>query len=65
MELLSLKQYITEEASAKHHVLAFGRMNPPTKGHMKVIDKVHDVAAKHDSGHTVVTSHSQDKKKNP
>lgn len=65
MELLSLKQYITEEAGAKHHVLAFGRMNPPTTGHMKVIDKVHDVAAKHDAGHTVVTSHSQDKKKNP
>jgi cytidyltransferase-like protein len=65
MELLSLKQYITEEAGAKHHVLAFGRMNPPTKGHMKVIDKVHDVAGKHDASHTVVTSHSQDKKKNP
>ena len=48
-----------------HHVMAFGRMNPPTTGHLKVIDKVKEVAAKHNAGHTVVTSHSQDKNKNP
>lgn len=48
-----------------HHVMAFGRMNPPTTGHLKVIDKVKEVAAKHNAGHTVVTSHSQDAKKNP
>lgn len=65
MELLKFKEYITEDTGAKHHVLAFGRMNPPTAGHMKVIDKVHDVAGQHSAGHTVVTSHSQDKKKNP
>ena len=65
MELLSLKEYITEEAGAKHHVLAFGRMNPPTTGHMAVIHKVHDVADKNNADHTVVTSHTQDKKKNP
>jgi ribosomal protein L17 len=49
----------------KHHVMTFGRMNPPTTGHMKVIDKVKEVAHKHDGGHSVVTSHSQDSKKNP
>jgi hypothetical protein len=65
MELLNFKEYLKEETGAKHHVLAFGRMNPPTTGHMKVIDKVHDVAAKHSASHGVVTSHSQDKKKNP
>ena len=48
-----------------HHVMAFGRMNPPTTGHLKVIDKVKEVAAKHNAAHTVVTSHSQDKNKNP
>jgi len=48
-----------------HHVMTFGRMNPPTTGHLKVIDKVKEVAAKHNAGHTVVTSHSQDKNKNP
>ncbi len=63
--MLTLKQYIAEEADAKHHVMTYGRMNPPTSGHMKVIDKVHDVAAKHGAEHSVITSHSQDKKKNP
>jgi len=63
--MISFKDYLTEEAGAKHHVLAFGRMNPPTTGHMAVIHKVHDVADKNKAEHTVVTSHSQDKKKNP
>jgi hypothetical protein len=48
-----------------HHVMTFGRMNPPTTGHLKLIDKVKDVAKKNNAGHTVVTSHSQDAKKNP
>mgnify|MGYP003340460167 CR=1 FL=1 len=71
MELLKFKDYLTEDkdekghGSEKHHVLAFGRMNPPTTGHMSVIHKVHDVAKAHNAEHTVVTSHSQDKKKNP
>jgi hypothetical protein len=54
-----------EESSGKHHVMAFGRMNPPTTGHLKVIDKVKDVAKKHSAEHSVVVSHSQDSKKNP
>ena len=66
MELLNFKEYITEDKEPqKHHVIAFGRMNPPTSGHMAVIDKVHDVAKKQGADHTVVTSHSQDPKKNP
>jgi predicted kinase len=54
-----------EKSGDVHHVMTFGRMNPPTTGHLKLIDKVKDVAAKHKAGHTVVTSHSQDKNKNP
>jgi predicted kinase len=54
-----------EKAGEKHHVFTFGRMNPPTTGHLKLIDKVHEVAKKHNATHTVVTSHSQDAKKNP
>jgi predicted kinase len=49
----------------KHHVMTFGRMNPPTTGHLKLIDKVKDVAKKHNATHSVVVSHSQDTKKNP
>ena len=54
-----------EKGAEKHHVMAFGRMNPPTTGHLKLIHKVKDVAEKHHAGHTVVVSHSQDSKKNP
>jgi hypothetical protein len=54
-----------EESSGKHHVMTFGRMNPPTTGHLKLIDKVKEVAHKHGAEHSVVVSHSQDAKKNP
>ena len=53
------------EAPEKHGVLAYGRMNPPTKGHEQVINKVHEVAKDHNAVHKVVLSHSQDKSKNP
>lgn len=56
--------YLQEEAE-KHHVLAFGRMNPITSGHEAVVNKVHAVAKKQNAEHTVVVSHSQDAKKNP
>lgn len=49
----------------RHHVLAFGRMNPPTTGHEKLITAVKDRAKKVGGGYSVVISHSQDKKKNP
>jgi hypothetical protein len=54
-----------EESSGKHHVMTFGRMNPPTTGHLKLIDKVKNVAHKQGAEHSVVVSHSQDAKKNP
>jgi hypothetical protein len=54
-----------QEAAEKHHVLAFGRMNPITSGHEAVVNKVHEVAKKQKAEHSVVVSHSQDAKKNP
>ena len=45
--------------------MAFGRMNPPTAGHEKLVNKVKEVADKHNGNHVVVLSHSQDAKKNP
>jgi len=58
---------IIEEAKQgeKHAVMTFGRMNPPTTGHLKVVDKVKDVADKVGGSHHVIVSHSQDTKKNP
>jgi hypothetical protein len=53
------------EATEKHAVMAFGRMNPPTTGHAKLVDKVKEVAADNNASHHVVLSHSQDPSKNP
>ena len=46
-------------------VVTFGRMNPPTVGHQKVVDKVKAEATKQGATPYVYLSHSQDKKKNP
>jgi cytidyltransferase-like protein len=54
-----------EKQGEKHHVMTFGRMNPPTTGHLKLIDKVKDVANKYNATHSIIVSHSQDSKKNP
>lgn len=54
-----------KESTHKPVVMAFGRMNPPTTGHMKLIDKVKEIADKQGAKHEVIVSHSQDSKKNP
>ena len=54
-----------QEKEEKNGVLAFGRANPPTTGHEKLVKKVKDVAKEVNGSHDVVLSHSQDKKKNP
>lgn len=54
-----------QEQKDKHAVLAFGRMNPITSGHEKLVNKVKDVAREVGGSHHIVLSHSQDPKKNP
>lgn len=62
----SFKQLIVEKKDESNPVvMAFGRMNPPTTGHLKLIHKVHDIADKEKAAHAVIVSHSQDSKKNP
>jgi hypothetical protein len=53
------------EAKEKHAVMTFGRMNPPTSGHEKLIHKVHSIAQKHSAKAHIVVSHSHDNNKNP
>ena len=53
------------EQKEKHAVLAFGRMNPITSGHEKLVNKVKDIAGSVGGSHHIVLSHSQDSKKNP
>jgi hypothetical protein len=61
---MKFRQYL-EETTEKHAVLAFGRMNPPTTGHAKLVDKVKEVAKSVKGTHHVVLSHSHDSEKNP
>jgi len=46
-------------------VTTFGRMNPPTVGHQKLIDTVKSLAKSQNADHDIRVSHSQDPKKNP
>lgn len=62
--MLSFRRFL-KESEDKHHVLAFGRMNPLTSGHEAVANKIHSIAKKHKASHELIVSHSQDAKKNP
>lgn len=46
-------------------VFSFGRLNPPTIGHGKLIDRVLEISREEKCDHLVIISHTQDKKKNP
>ena len=60
----TLKRFISE-AKNKPVVFAFGRFNPPTTGHAKLVDVLNRLAKKVGGDAMVFTSHSNDKKKNP
>lgn len=62
--MISFNRFLAEE-KLKTTVMAFGRMNPPTAGHEKLVNKVKEIADKYNGNHVIVLSHSQDAKKNP
>lgn len=57
----SFKQYVTE--AANEAVFTFGRFNPPTIGHEKLLEAVSKAAGS--NKHFIFASQSQDSKKNP
>ena len=61
---MKFKEFLFEQKEV-HAVMSFGRMNPITVGHEKLINKVKEVADKVGGTSHVVLSHSQDSKKNP
>ncbi len=61
----NLNMALQQDTKKKTAVLAFGRMNPPTTGHEKLINKTHQVAKQHGGTAHVVATHSHDNKKNP
>lgn len=54
-----------EEAAGRKIVVSWGRMNPVTVGHEKLVDKVKSVARKERAMPAIYLSKSQDPKKNP
>mgnify|MGYP000989033232 CR=1 FL=1 len=57
----SFKQFLVEEEKVVY--FTFGRMNPPTIGHGKLLDKIASTAGR--NPYKVFLSQSQDAKKNP
>ena len=53
------------ESANKTAVFTFGRFNPPTIGHEKLVNRVLTVAKESKGVPQIYISHSQDKKKNP
>lgn len=56
---------IADFNSSSSAVFSFARMNPPTAGHQKLIDKVISEAAAIGCPYYIMVSHTVDKKKNP
>ena len=54
-----------KEQNQKTVVLSFGRMNPITSGHSKLVDKINSVAKSEGATPQLYLSYSQDKAKNP
>ena len=62
--MITFRNFLNE-AKDKTAVFAFGRMNPPTTGHAKLIKKVMSVAKSESGIPMVFPSKTEDKKKNP
>ena len=55
-----LSEAITDTA-----VITFGRMNPPTVGHLSLVEKMLDIALENKAYPLIYLSHTYDPKKNP
>lgn len=56
---------LNEQPGKKPVVFTFGRFNPPSIGHEKLIEKVKNTAKSIGAEHRIYPSHSHDLKKNP
>ena len=59
----SFEQFL--EAKQKTVVFSFGRLNPPTTGHQKLLQKIIQVAKQQSGQPKLFVSYSQDPKRNP
>lgn len=60
-----LQKLYEENKTESPVVMAFGRMNPPTIGHEKLVNRVKEIARDYKAPHHVILSHTTDAKKNP
>jgi hypothetical protein len=59
------EKILTDIGGSNKAVFNFGRMNPPTRGHELLINKVQEIAKKEGRQAFIFVSKSQDAKKNP
>ena len=62
--MITFRKFV-KEAVVKTAVFSFGRMNPPTTGHAKLIEKVITVAKKEKGTPMIYPSKTEDNKSNP
>ena len=62
---IALSEKVDNDAKTKIAVFTFGRFSPPTKGHLKLIDKTIDTAKEKGGKHFIFPSQTVDKKKDP
>jgi len=62
-KIRSFEQFL--EAKQKTAVFSFGRLNPPTVGHQKLLQKIIQTAKQQAGYACMYVSHSQDAKRNP
>jgi putative aminopeptidase FrvX len=58
-----LQKIYEENKTESPVVMAFGRMNPPTIGHEKLVNRVKEIATDYKAPHHVILSHTTDAKK--
>jgi len=64
-QFIETEPKLTEAMKKDLVVISFGRMNPVTVGHEKLVNQVLNVASKNGGDPAVYLSHSSDPKKNP
>lgn len=62
---LLTEKMVSDKSERRTVVFSFGRVNPPTKGHEKLINKVVSIASEKGADHYIFASQTNDPKKNP
>ena len=60
-----MSKSVAEATNQRVAVVAFGRLNPPTTGHEKLVQQLAAIAKHHGARATLFLSHTQDTKSNP